>query len=100
MATATLGVEQRVPPSWIVSARADVLWFTVGGAASAYIFWALWRFTHVPLMLLVAIWAVVFDETHGFATISRTYLDAEERAAPRPLAVGKPRLLPRHRPRA
>ena len=79
MATATVDVQARVQPSWIVSARADLLWFTVGGAASAYLFWALWRFTHVPLILLVAIWAVVFDETHGFATISRTYLDAEER---------------------
>lgn len=79
MATAILGVQERVRPNWIVSTRADLLWFTVGGAASAYIFWALWRFTHVPLILLVAIWAVVFDETHGFATISRTYLDAQER---------------------
>jgi len=79
MATATVDVQARVRPSWIVSARADLLWFTVGGAAFAYLFWALWRFTHVPLILLVAIWAVVFDETHGFATISRTYLDAEER---------------------
>jgi hypothetical protein len=79
MATATVDVRQRLQPAWIVSARADVLWFTVGGAASAFIFWALWRFTHVPLILLVGIWAVVFDETHGFATISRTYLDAEER---------------------
>lgn len=79
MATAVLGVQERVRPAWIVSARADLLWFTIGGAASAYIFWALWRFTHVPLIALVAIWAVVFDETHGFATISRTYLDAEER---------------------
>ena len=79
MATATIGVQEGVRPSWIVSARADILWFTVGGAASAYIFWALWRFTHVPLIVLVGIWAVIFDETHGFATISRTYLDAEER---------------------
>jgi hypothetical protein len=79
MATAVIGVQERARPAWIVSARADVLWFTVGGAASAYIFWALWRFTHVPLILLVGIWAVVFDETHGFATISRTYLDAQER---------------------
>ncbi|MGO8786183.1 MAG: hypothetical protein ACLQVL_02205 [Terriglobia bacterium] len=79
MATAVVGVQERVRPGWIVSPRADVLWFTLGGAASAYIFWALWRFTHVPLILLVAIWAVVFDETHGFATISRTYLDAQER---------------------
>jgi len=66
--------------NWIVSERTDLLWFTLGGAASAYAFWALWRFTHVPLLLLVAVWAIVFDETHGFATISRTYFDAEERA--------------------
>ncbi|MFZ0962580.1 MAG: hypothetical protein WAO35_16920 [Terriglobia bacterium] len=79
MATATMGVQERVKAAWIVSPRADLLWFTIGGVASAYIFWALWRFTHVPLILLVAIWAVVFDETHGFATISRTYLDAQER---------------------
>jgi hypothetical protein len=79
MATATIGVQEGSRPSWIVSARADILWFTVGGAASAFIFWALWRFSHVPLIVLVGIWAVIFDETHGFATISRTYLDAEER---------------------
>jgi len=69
MATATFEVQAKVQPSWIISARADLLWFTVGGAAFAYLFWALWRFTHVPLILLVAIWAVVFDETHGFATL-------------------------------
>jgi hypothetical protein len=79
MATATIGVQEKTRAVWIVSQRADVLWFTVGGAASAVIFWALWRFAHVPLLLLVGIWAIVFDETHGFATISRTYLDAEER---------------------
>ncbi len=79
MATAVLGVQENVRPSWIVSARADNLWFTAGGVAFAYLFWALWRFTHVPLILLVAIRAIVFDETHGFATISRTYLDAQER---------------------
>jgi hypothetical protein len=79
MATASFEVQERIRSSWIVSPRADLLWFTAGGAAAAYAFWALWRFTHVPLLLLVAIWAIVFDETHGFATISRTYLDAEER---------------------
>ena len=80
MATAAvLGVQDSVRPNWIISARDDLIWFTVGGVASAYIFWALWRFAHVPLIVLVAIWAVVFDETHGFATISCTYLDAEQR---------------------
>jgi hypothetical protein len=80
MATATVAVPAKPKTKWIVSERADLLWFTAGGAAASYIFWALWRFTHVPLLLLVAIWAIVFDETHGFATISRTYFDAEERA--------------------
>lgn len=68
------------PASWIVSERTDLLWFTLGGAGTGYAFWALWKFAHVPMLLLVAIWAIVFDETHGFATISRTYFDAEERA--------------------
>jgi len=79
MATTVLEVQEKNFPAWIVSARADLFWFTVGGAGFAYLFWAIWRFTHVPLIALVAVWAVVFDETHGFATISRTYLDAEER---------------------
>jgi len=80
MATAAPEAPARTKSGWIISARADILWFTLGGAAAAYAFWALWRFTHVPLLLLVAIWAIVFDETHGFATISRTYFDSEERA--------------------
>ncbi len=80
MATSALGVQARPGSSWIISDRTDLLWFTVGGAAAGYAFWALWRYSQVPLLLLVAIWAVVFDETHGFATISRTYFDAQERA--------------------
>jgi len=83
MATATIAVQptgSSAAPRWIVSERTDLLWFTLGGVGAAYVFWALWRFTHVPLLLLVAIWAIVFDETHGFATISRTYFDTEERA--------------------
>jgi hypothetical protein len=79
MATATMALQEKAHPGWIVSPRADLLWFTLGAAASSYIFWMLWRFLHVPLIVLVAIWSFVFDETHGFATISRTYLDADER---------------------
>jgi len=80
MASAVVEVQQRQRWGWIVSERVDLHWFTLGGAAVAYLFWALWRFAHIPLLLLVAIWAIVFDETHGFATISRTYFDAQERA--------------------
>jgi hypothetical protein len=80
MATQTLDTRAIRPSGWIISPQADLLWFTVGGAGAAYAFWALWKFTQIPLIVLVAVWAIVFDETHGFATISRTYLDAEERA--------------------
>jgi hypothetical protein len=79
-ATLTLASHTRPQTSWIVSKRTDLFWFTVGGAAASYLLWALWRYAHAPLLLLVAILAIVFDETHGFATISRTYFDAEERA--------------------
>ena len=80
MKTATVDIQTRPRMLWIISERTDLVWFTLGGAAAAYLFWAFWRFAHVPLLWLVAIWAVVFDETHGFATISRTYFDAQERA--------------------
>jgi hypothetical protein len=66
-------------PRWIISSKTDLAWFTLGGVSASYIFWAVWRYSGIPLILLVAIWGIVFDETHGFATISRTYLDSEER---------------------
>lgn len=71
-------VQTKPPIRWIISGQTDVAWFTLGGVAASYIFWALWRFTSIPLILLVAIWGIVFDETHGFATLSRTYLDSQE----------------------
>lgn len=78
MATTMSEVHRRIESNWIISGRTDILWFTLGGAAAGYIFWALWKFTQVPLLVLVAVWAIVFDETHGFATISRTYFDTAE----------------------
>lgn len=66
-------------PRWIVSACDDLVWF-IGSAAAGYLFWALWRYSQIPLAWLVAAWAVIFDETHGYATWSRTVLDSEERA--------------------
>jgi len=65
-------------PAWIISAPEDSIWF-IGSAIAGYVFWALWRYPHVPLAWLVAVWAVIFDETHGYATWSRTVVDREER---------------------
>lgn len=89
MATATVDVKApRRNTNWIISGKTDLFWFSAGGVAAAYLFWAIWAFAgayghnvqHVVLLALVAIWAMVFDETHGFATISRTYFDDEERS--------------------
>jgi len=86
-AEASLPARAETKTPWIISERVDLLWFTLGGAAAAYLFWAVWRtagaygptFQHGVLLALVAVWALVFDETHGFATISRTYFDTQER---------------------
>lgn len=67
------------PVGWIISAQDDLVWF-IGSAAAGYLFWALWHYLHVPLVYLVGVWATVFDETHGYATWSRTVIDREERA--------------------
>ncbi|MGH9356016.1 MAG: hypothetical protein ACRD10_07795, partial [Terriglobia bacterium] len=64
MATAAAPLALKHPARWIVSSKTDLAWFTLGGVAASYAFWALWRFSHIPLLLLVAVWGIVFDETH------------------------------------
>lgn len=55
MATAAVEISTPLQSRWIISAKTDLMWFSVGGVAAAYLFWALWRFAHAPLPLLVAI---------------------------------------------
>ena len=62
---------------WIISASEDMLWF-IGSVASSYALLALIRLGVSPLVVLV-VWAFVFDGPHVFGTFSRTYLDTEER---------------------
>lgn len=63
---------------WIISANDDLLYF-IGSVTAGYLLLALNQVWGVSLLILVFVWAIVFDGPHVWGTFSRTYLDAEER---------------------
>jgi hypothetical protein len=65
---------------WIISARDDLVWF-IGSVVSSYALFALYVGGIVPLVPMVAAWAILIDAPHVFGTFSRTYFDREERRA-------------------
>ncbi|MCA1618648.1 MAG: hypothetical protein LC795_04920 [Acidobacteria bacterium] len=65
---------------WIIGARDDLVWF-IGSVVTSYALFALYVGGLVPLVPMVAAWAILVDAPHVFATFSRTYFDREERRA-------------------
>src|SRR5215208_2386958 len=65
---------------WLISAREDLVWF-IGSVVTSYALFALYVWGWVPLVPMVAAWAILVDAPHVFATFSRTYFDREERRA-------------------
>jgi hypothetical protein len=63
---------------WIISARDDVIWF-IGSVVSSYLLLFLYVRGIVPLIPMVAFWAILIDAPHVFGTFSRTYFDRTER---------------------
>lgn len=63
---------------WIISARDDVIWF-IGSVVSSYLLLFLYVWGIVPLIPMVAFWAILIDAPHVFGTFSRTYFDRTER---------------------
>lgn len=63
---------------WIIGARDDLVWF-IGSVVTSYALFALYVGGLVPLVPMVAAWAILVDAPHVFATFSRTYFDREER---------------------
>src|SRR4051794_37492526 len=63
---------------WIISARDDLLWF-IGSVASSYALLILYVSGILPLVPMVAAWAILIDAPHVFGTFSRTYFDRTER---------------------
>src|SRR6266850_2303929 len=63
---------------WIINAREDLVWF-IGSVASSYALLILYVTGVVPLLPMVAAWAILIDAPHVFGTFSRTYFDRSER---------------------
>ncbi len=69
---------QALSVRWLISARDDLIWF-IGSVASSYVLLILYVFGVVPLVPMVALWAILIDAPHVFGTFSRTYFDRTER---------------------
>jgi hypothetical protein len=67
-------------PTWVIGRANDLAWL-IGGALLSYGMLGAHLFWGVPAVALFMFWVLAVDGTHVFATLSRTYLDAEERAA-------------------
>ena len=63
---------------WIIGARDDLIWF-IGSVVSSYALLFLYVSGILPLLPMVAIWAILIDAPHVFGTFSRTYFDRTER---------------------
>src|SRR5918998_6545066 len=72
---------------WIISGREDLVWF-IGSVASSYALFALYVGGILPLIPMVAAWAILIDAPHVFATFSRTYFDRTERKSRKRLLWG------------
>src|SRR5918998_6411904 len=72
---------------WIISGREDLVWF-IGSVASSYALFALYVGGILPLIPMVAAWAILIDAPHVFGTFSRTYFDRTERRSRKRLLWG------------
>jgi uncharacterized membrane protein len=82
MATSVDVIERAEPGAvsvrWIISARDDLVWL-IGSVASSYLLLVLYVKGVLPLVPMVALWAILIDAPHVFGTFSRTYFDRTER---------------------
>src|SRR5438874_5268855 len=72
---------------WIINAREDLVWF-IGSVASSYALLVLYVTGIVPLIPMVAGWAILIDAPHVFGTFSRTYFDKSEWKTRKGLMLG------------
>src|SRR5438128_12352645 len=92
MSSATDTITAQIRPRaislrWIISAREDLVWF-IGSVASSYALLILYVTGTVPLLPMVAAWAILIDAPHVFGTFSRTYFDRSEWHSRKRLLLG------------
>src|SRR5437764_10246207 len=91
MAVATETIDQARPRAislrWIINAREDLIWF-IGSVASSYLLLILYVTGVLPLIPMVAGWAILIDAPHVFGTLSRTYFDKSEWKTRKRLMLG------------
>jgi hypothetical protein len=91
MAVAEAIVEREKPGAlslrWIINAREDLVWF-IGSVASSYLLLVLYVTGVLPLIPMVAGWAILIDAPHVFGTFSRTYFDKSEWKTRKRLMLG------------
>jgi hypothetical protein len=81
------GARLRFSRRWIISGREDMLWF-IGSVLASYFLFFIYVTGLVPLVPMVAAWAILIDAPHVFGTFSRTYFDRTERLARKRLLWG------------
>src|SRR5438105_15282851 len=90
-ATTEIITEQARPRAislrWIINAREDLIWF-IGSVASSYALLIFYTTGVLPLIPMVAGWAILIDAPHVFGTFSRTYFDRSEWQTRRRLMLG------------
>src|SRR5215212_9974668 len=74
----TKPVASAISLRWIINGRDDAIWF-IGSVVSSYALLVLYVSGVLPLLPMVALWAVLIDAPHVFGTFSRTYFDRTER---------------------
>jgi hypothetical protein len=72
---------------WIISAREDLIWF-IGSVVTSYALLILYVTGVLPLIPMVAGWAILIDAPHVFGTFSRTYFDRSEWQTRKRLMLG------------
>src|SRR5882672_5275389 len=78
---------QAISLRWIINAREDLIWF-VGSVAASYLLLVLYVTGVLPLIHMVAGWAILIDAPHVFGTLSRTYFDRSECKTRKRLLLG------------
>ena len=92
MSAATEIIIEQVRPRaislrWIINSREDLIWF-IGSVASSYALLLLYIAGVLPLIPMVAGWAILIDAPHVFGTLSRTYFDRSEWKTRKGLLLG------------